>query len=102
MKHTSASLVLSDSFEDSSEENSGVRVRAPSDVLLAFGADPREEPAAVYALVPRDSGWRSYYIGTLFPLGVIPAVGWSDDMERDGVPARFIDGATDWLTEHAI
>jgi hypothetical protein len=101
MKH--AQQLLIDSFVDDEcdFEHSGVRSRAP--VTIELGADPTEQPTAVYAsVIDARTCRRRYYLGVLFPTGVIPVECWQESMERDGLPPEAIAAAATWLRDRAI
>src|SRR5262245_44563116 len=78
----------------------------PIVVDVAIGtwhAVPQGEPAPIYAapFVVEGRGRRAfprtYYLGTRFATGVIPASGWDTDMTADGLPPAVIEKCREWL-----
>lgn len=97
-----AAIHLVDSFEDTEEDKSGVRAKRMWEVTIALEGDPASEPAPVYAVLYVESGYRIYYLGTLFDTGVIEANDWNEHMRRDRIPAAAVEEARRWLCEHAL
>ena len=97
--------MLVEEFADewADEEQSGVRTRDANDLTIVFLSDPTEQPAPVYAVVADLSGaFHSYYLGMLFPTGVMAAPQWEQSLLRDGVSPEAIESVRQWLAERSL
>jgi hypothetical protein len=100
-KHAQQRLIDSFVGAETDDERSGVRTRAP--VTIELGADPTERPTPVYAsVIDARTCRRRYYVGLLFPTGVIPIDGWHEPMQRDGLPPAAIAAVSSWLRGRTI
>ncbi|HZO14349.1 MAG TPA: hypothetical protein VFB62_13850 [Polyangiaceae bacterium] len=97
--------MLAEEFADewADEEQSGIRTRDTNDLTIVFLSDPTEQPAPVYAVLADLYGaFHSYYLGMLFPTGVMVAAHWEWSLQRDGVSPEAIASVREWLAARAL
>ena len=96
---------LEPSAAEDDDPISAIRERRGSEVTIIVGRDPTERPAPLYAVAAISYGegaFKTFYLGVLFPSGVLVAQNWERDMRRQRVHPTAIAFARAWLEEREI